>query len=253
MKQSIKSHTPILAYHSIDNSGSIISTTPERFRNQMQYLKESSFNIISLCEVVTCIHENRLFPPRSVAITFDDGFKNIYDVAYPVLKEFGFKATVFLVSGYCGKNNQWEGQPGGIPAFDLMSWDEITKMADDGIDFGAHTVTHPDLLKLSVDNVTEEISNSKTMIQKHLQKDILLFAYPYGSRNEDIKKVVKDRFSGACSTELGFVTSKSDIYSLPRIDMYYFSKNNLLSWLKTPFFSHYIKFRSTLRSIRTWL
>ncbi len=99
---------PILTYHSIDNSGSVISTTPERFRSQMQYLSDSSFNVISLNEIATCIREKQPFPSRSLAITFDDGFKNNYDIAYPVLKEYGFSAIIFLVTGYCGRNNRWQ-------------------------------------------------------------------------------------------------------------------------------------------------
>jgi peptidoglycan/xylan/chitin deacetylase (PgdA/CDA1 family) len=229
----------------------------------MQYLRKSSFDVISLKEIATCIRENRSFPSRAVSITFDDGFKNVYDVAYPLLKEFGFQATVFLVPGYCGGNNRWAGQsryagfrfaqPKRIHTLDLLSWDEIVEMADNGIDFGAHTMTHPDLSKLPLEQAAEEIANSKSIIQKHLGKDVLFFAYPYGRRTEAIKSVVKDQFYGACSTELSFVTLQSDIYALPRIDMYYFSRNNLFTWLGTSIFSYYIKCRNILRSLRGWL
>lgn len=242
------SKVPILTYHSIDNSGSVISTSPERFRSQMRYLAESSFNVISLREIATLVRENRPFPPKTVAITFDDGFKNIYDLAFPVLKKFGFKATVFLVTGYCGRNNQWNGQPEWVPSLDLLNWNEVVEMSNNGIDFGAHTMSHPNLSKLLFQQATIEIVNSKSMIREHLGKDTMFFAYPYGEQTKEIKCIVKDEFYGACSSELGFVTLNSDIYSLSRIDMYYFSRNSLFRLLDTPFFSSYIQWRSILRS-----
>ncbi len=89
---------PILTYHSIDDSGSIISTSPDKFRSQMRHLRDKHFNVISLKEVVTNIRKKSPLPRRSIAITFDDGFKNVYNIAYPILKNYGFTATVFLAA-----------------------------------------------------------------------------------------------------------------------------------------------------------
>lgn len=241
---------PILTYHSIDNSGSVISISPDRFKSHMEYLCNSSFNVISLNEIVASIHENRLFPSKSIAITFDDGFKNNYDIAYPLLKEFGFKATIFLVTGYCGKNNQWNGQPEEIPTLELLKWDDIIEMANNGIDFGAHTINHPNLTELTKDQVKDEILGSKRMLNERLGKDIPFFSYPYGWQTDEILKFVEGEFSCAVSTELKVVDLESDVYALPRIDMFYFSRNNYFSWLGTSKFSRYIKLRHVLRSLR---
>jgi peptidoglycan/xylan/chitin deacetylase (PgdA/CDA1 family) len=219
---------PILTYHSIDDSGSIISTSPDKFKSQMQHLRDKHFDVISLKDIITNIRKKLPLPPRSVAITFDDGFYNFYEIAYPILKNHGFTVTVFLVTGYCGSNNQWDGQPDGIPTLDLLDWDKIKEMANNGIDFGAHTVNHVDLSKLSIEEVREEIVNSKLMIQKQLEKKVLSFAYPYGKLSNEVKTIIKNEFYGACSVKLDFASLKSDIYALPRIDMYYFSNNNLL-------------------------
>ena len=143
----------------------------------MQYLNESSFHVIPLRTIIKCIRKNQLFPSRAVAITFDDGFKSVYDVAYPILKEFGFHATVFLVSGYCGRNNRWNGQPHRVPTLELLSWEEIGEMANTGIDFGAHTMSHPDLSTIRFEQAIEEIVNSKSTIQKYLGTDVSFFAY----------------------------------------------------------------------------
>lgn len=249
-RSSTQSTTPILTYHSIDDTGSIISTNPEKFRAQMQHLANTSCSVISLTDIVTCIRNNRPLPPKSVAITFDDGFKNFLDIAYPILKEFKFTATVFLVPGFCGQNNQWEGQPRGIPAFDLLDWDEMAEMTDNRIDFGAHTLSHSNLSELPFDRAVQEIVESKSMIENHLGRDVLFFAYPYGSFNRTIKDVVTDKFYGACSTDLGFTSLNSDIYCLPRIDMYYFSNNNFFIWYGKSIFSLYIRIRSLLRTFR---
>lgn len=241
------SKIPILTYHSIDDSGSIISVSPAKFRRQMELLKEVAYKTISLKEIVEHIRNRKVFPKKSIAITFDDGFKNVYYEAFPILKEFGFTATIFLVTGDCGKKNRWDSHSRNIPNIDLLCWDEIIEMSDKGMDFGAHTMSHSNLSGLSIEKATEEIVNSKSMIQKHLKKDILFFAYPYGSQTVEIKGIIKGKFYGACSTGMGFVTLKSDVYSLPRIEMYYFSRNNFFTWIETPLFSYYIKMRSIPR------
>ena len=179
---------PILTYHSIDETGSIISTSPDHFRSQMQHLKNKQFNVISLKDIVTSLRNKLPLPQKSISITFDDGFKNFYSVAYPILKKYGFPATIFLVPGYCGKNNQWDGQPERIPILDLLDWDEIQEMASNGMDFGTHTMHHPDLSRLSEEQVYIEITESKSLIQKNLGKDVSFFAYPYGNQSKDHTK-----------------------------------------------------------------
>jgi peptidoglycan/xylan/chitin deacetylase (PgdA/CDA1 family) len=241
---------PVLAYHSIDDSGSVISTSPKKFCTQMKFLAESCFNVIPLRDVVIRIKEKRPFPEKTLAITFDDGFKDIYKEAYPVLKEYGFTATIFLVTGLCGRNNKWNGQPQEIPIMDLLGWKEIEKMAGGGMDFGAHTVSHPNLSELPEERAYEEIVKSKLMLQEHLGENEYCFAYPYGSQPEAIKKVVKEHFLGACTAELDFVTMESNIHEMPRIEMYYFSGNKLFSYLGNSAFSYFIKFRKVLRSLR---
>jgi peptidoglycan/xylan/chitin deacetylase (PgdA/CDA1 family) len=246
----MSSKVAILTYHSIDNSGSIISTGVDKFRSQMQHLRDKKFKVISLNEIVTHIRESRPFLSKTLAITFDDGYKNFYHVAYPVLKSFGFKATVFLVSRYLGETNRWNGQPKEIPVLDLLDWDAVKELAANGMVFGAHTMHHPDLSELTKQQAYTEIIASKSAVQKHLGKDASFFAYPYGSQTAIIKEIIEKQFLGACSTELDFVTLESNIYSMPRIDMYYLSNNNFFSGIGTSAFFFYITFRKVLRSMR---
>ena len=217
----------------------------------MQYLAGSGFRVVSLKHVVSCIRNKQAFAPKSVALTFDDGFKSFYSVAYPVLREFGFTATVFLVTGHCGRDNQWIGQPNGIPRLDLLEWDEITEMAAHDIEFGAHTVSHPDLSMLPLALAEEEIARSKHMIHARLGTDVQLFSYPYGIQTDAVKRMVQGMFSGACSAELDFVTAVSDPYCLPRIDMYYFANNDWIRYLERPMFRWHVKVRKALRSLKS--
>lgn len=251
-----KVNVPILTYHSIDSSGSVISTRPEKFRAQMQHLRDASFQVIPLRELVKRLRHNEPLPASAVVITFDDGIRNVYEAAYPVLREFGFPATVFLVAGRCGSNNQWPGQPDWTPTWDLLGWDEIAEMAQHGFEFGAHSLNHPDLSKLSIEQATEEIIGSKSWIQERLGREVLVFAYPYGRQTPQVRQVVQQHFAGACSTELSVVEPTSDCHWLPRIEMYYFSRNDLFDLLGTVHFYHYIAWRRGLRAVRrlylTW-
>ena len=241
---------PILTYHSLDSSGSVISTSPEKFRQQMKDLANSSVKVVGLSDVAGCIREKRSFPSNAVAITFDDGFKNFYDIGFRVLQEHGFPATVFVVTDYCGKNNQWYGQWKGIPAFELLTWDQISEMAKSNMEFGAHSATHPDLTELSEDKISEEVLGSRDALRKHLGTQDIAFAYPYGKKSPIAQEVVSSNFYAGCSTQMEFVMEDSDLYFLPRIDMYYFSNNDRFSSIGKSSFKRFVHFRKALRDLR---
>jgi peptidoglycan/xylan/chitin deacetylase (PgdA/CDA1 family) len=125
----------ILTYHSLDTSGSVISVAPDLFRRQIECLLERNTLIVPLQQVFET--------PGSVALTFDDGFENFFRYAVPVLEKYNLAATVFVVSGYCGRLNNWPGQPkSGIPVLPLMTWDHLRQLPEN-IEIGAHTVNHP--------------------------------------------------------------------------------------------------------------
>jgi peptidoglycan/xylan/chitin deacetylase (PgdA/CDA1 family) len=241
---------PILTYHSLDSSGSVISMLPEKFRRQMQNLSDASFHVLKLQDLVSRIRENRELPAKSVAITFDDGFRSVYDVALPVLKDHGYPATVFLVTSFCGKDNRWNGQPDSIPSFDLLTWNQISKMREEQIEFGVHTSSHPDLTKLSGSQISEEIVGARQILEGHTGERELPFAYPYGKESDAARVLVESNFYAACSAEMDFATSHSDIYFLPRIDMYYFSNNDLFSRIGTPSFDRFVRLRKSLRGFK---
>ena len=157
----VKSQFPILTYHSIDHSGSVLSVTPEKFLSHMTVLADSGYRIVSLHEVASCLQNQQPFPVKAAALTFDDGFKNFYEYAFPILRKFAFPATVFLVTSWCGKDNFWPGQHKTIPRLDLLDWKDIKDMVGQGIEFGSHTMNHPNLSQISSPEAEHEIVQSQ--------------------------------------------------------------------------------------------
>jgi len=244
------SKVAILTYHSIDKSGSVVSISPETFRKQMQYLSESSFNVVSLSEILAAFRDRRLLPAKTVVITFDDGYKNVYTEAFPVLNSYGFTATTFLITNYCGKHNNWPGQLPSLERRPLLSWSEIEEMRKHGFEFGAHTRTHPDLTQIPIEQAAREITESKLEIQDRLGVETETFAYPYGKFDSKVKEIVRRQFHGACSTNLGTVVIGDDLSLMKRIDMYYLSNHKLFSKLQTRSLARYLTVRQSLRKLK---
>lgn len=162
---------PVLMYHSIsddpepDRSAYYkVCTAPARFAEQMRWLKA---------------HGYRTGNDGTVAITFDDGYRDNLTVALPVLEECGFTAAIFLPTGFIGDTRrQFKGR-------DCLTWSEVREMRQRGIQFGAHTVTHPVLRELRWDKIEMELRDSKRAIEDQLQQPVRSFAYPYAFPQED--------------------------------------------------------------------
>jgi peptidoglycan/xylan/chitin deacetylase (PgdA/CDA1 family) len=244
---------PLLTYHSIDDGGSIVSTPPAAFGQQMQFLSSQSFKSIRLSELVELLHKKLPLPPKHVCLTFDDGYENVYSDAFPVLQEHGFTATVFLVTRYCGRYNDWPGNLTSLKRAPLLSWNHLKEMMRFGIECGSHTLTHPDLTRIPLRYAEEEIVQSKREIEDKTGQPATLFSYPYGSYNPDIQTTVREHFSGACSTRLGNVRIGADPYAIRRIDSYFVSNTKRFSKLATTSLAGYLQARQFLRDLKTLL
>jgi len=208
---------PILAYHSVDEENSPISTPTRLFRMQMEYLKENKINVMSLKELYSTLSLPDPLPRNSVVITFDDGFKGVFDNAFPVLREFGFPATVFAVTDFVGRQMGWE-RVDGIPAYHLCSWAELRAMDSDCIDVQSHGGTHSFLSELDEDVIASEVKRSIEAIERHLDKKVEFFAYPYGDYNNKVIKVLKEcGIVGAVASTFGKIRKTQDPYSLKRL------------------------------------
>ncbi|MEI6123048.1 MAG: polysaccharide deacetylase family protein [Bacteroidota bacterium] len=209
---------PVLLYHRIvDKKDAIgrhkIYVFKDTFYKQMSYLKKQGFSSISFEEV----HQG-IVAEKPVIITFDDGYVDNYEIAFPILKEFGFKAVIFIVTQL--KRNDW-GIAEGEPALDMMNEKMILEMQQYGIEFGGHTMYHKDLLKLNGDEARKEIAGCKADIERILNKNILSFAYPFGAMNEEIKQMVADcGYSFGISTNTGPDNFFEDLLQIRRKEIH---------------------------------
>jgi len=243
---------PVITYHSIDDSGSVISTSPATFKRQIAALSRSGYVAMTLGQLAEAIDAEGTLPPKPVVLTFDDGFKNFYSDAFPVLDEYGFAATVFVVTGHCGGHNDWGGNPRGFRRSELLSWNEIRELYQKGVEFGAHSKTHKDLTRISLSEARSEIEESGLDLEIFLGVRTKSFAYPFGKVDEAIKRIVAKRFAVAASTTLGKVTPKSDLYALERVDAYYLSSQRLFDRLESTTFDSYLRFRQFMRNAKSY-
>lgn len=239
---------PILMYHALDVRSSLIALTPERFAWQMQWLYAHGFQTLSLSQLAEALANKARLPSKAVVLTFDDGFASTYQIAFPIMARYGFTATVFLVSGYCGRHNDWPDQPLAVPQLPLLTWEQVREMDHYGIEFGGHTIHHPWLDKLQGDDLAEEVLGSKQAIEEQLGHAISCFAYPYGRYNSAVVKAVSQTYRAACTTQLGIVDAQSNPLLLERIEMLYMAHPWIFPQLATSFLPRYLDLRRLLRS-----
>jgi peptidoglycan/xylan/chitin deacetylase (PgdA/CDA1 family) len=206
-------------YHSLDESGSVISLDPETFRLQMRSLFERGIPAVTPQRL---LRGDGLEPGHpAVSLTFDDGFANFYTRAFPVLADYNSRATVFLTPGSCGGVSEWGGQPASFRSREILSWSKVEELHRAGIQFGAHTMTHPPLSGIPLARARAEILESKKRIEDRTGAAVTAFAYPYGIAPRPVRAIVAESFEVGCSARLGYLTPGSAPESLERIDIYY--------------------------------
>jgi peptidoglycan/xylan/chitin deacetylase (PgdA/CDA1 family) len=240
---------PILTFHALEDTTALIAFSPGLFRNLMIKLYDAGYRSFALMDAVRSIAGKRPFPERSFVITFDDGYESVYQHAFPVLQRLGFMATVFLTVDQHGERTD-EQHLASLEQRRMLSWGQIREMERGGINFGAHTLTHPDLTRLPAEHARQEIIASKEIIQDALGKPVHSFAYPYGRYDEQSRRIVKEHFACACSDRLAVTTSASDLFALERVDAYYLRGPLSCRLMPTPLFDAYIKLRNVPRRIR---
>ncbi|MBD0288145.1 MAG: polysaccharide deacetylase family protein, partial [Flavisolibacter sp.] len=160
---------PILMYHSVDPKGETRNRYcihPQSFEEQLQYLRDSGYYCATLNDWSNAATARRPLPGLAVIITFDDAYLDFYHHAWPLLKKYGFTATVFLVADHIGKTASWlKPYNKEVP---LMRWEEIRRLRDEGVEFGSHSATHRALTALSSEDIVLEGATSRTIIQSAL-------------------------------------------------------------------------------------
>ncbi len=215
-------HLPILAYHRVAESGSEAlapyRVTPAAFEEQLRYLRDHGFTGITLDDWSQHVVHGASIPKGAVMITFDDGYRDFKDHAWPLLERYGFSATVFLVADRIGGTNTWDQEYGEtVP---LLDWREIRELQAAGVSFGSHTASHAWLPDLSWRQAAAELKRSKQVLERGLGAPVSSIAYPWGAFNKPVQLL-----AGACGYEFGLSTAEGastaehSLLALPRLDV----------------------------------
>jgi len=238
-----KAQIPILMYHSISKDAEDgihpyyrINTSPDVFTTHMKFLHENNYKVIGLDQATKMLksagtsfgantndsslafnQQNKHNKPRFAVITFDDGYHDFYTGAFPVLQNYDYRTTVFLPTGFIDNKNKLKGKC-------HLTWKEILELSNNGISFGSHTVTHPQLKFLQKKDIEFELRQSKEVIEDKLGKPAESFSYPYAFPEEDkeftkyLRGVLqKYGYKHGASTRIGMTSKKDDIYFMKRI------------------------------------
>ena len=222
---------PVIMYHKIDadSQTSRLSVSLESFKSQMCFLKNNHYNVVKLEDLAGIVKENR-FPSKTIAITFDDGYENNCLNAYPILRELGLHATIFIITAMVGTEG-------------YMTWDQILEMSESRvIAIGSHTMTHAWLPDQPDQRLDSEIMGSKRSIESHLSKKAETFSYPSGGFNQNVRdKVIKSGYKIAVATNPGKKYPKHDLFAMKRLRISGTSDNLFVFWFEITGFYTWIK------------
>jgi peptidoglycan/xylan/chitin deacetylase (PgdA/CDA1 family) len=208
---------PILTFHALDDRRDVCGFSAGVFRRAVERLRAAGVRTVGVAELADAVRHGRPLPDRSVALTFDDGYRSVYDEAFPVLRDAGMTATVFLTVG----SGAGERLP-TLASREMLAWSEIREMHRHGFVFGAHTLSHRDLTRLQAPEVEREMRTSQAIVADRLGTVVSCFAYPYGRFDATSHAIARELFASACSDALGLVGPASDPWALERVEMYYF-------------------------------
>lgn len=233
----------ILTFHSIDDSGSVLSYPVDAFIELMTSIAEAGIPVLDL---------DSLYSSSSgIVLTFDDGMKSVRNSALPVLRDLGFPAHLFLTTGVVGGDNYWPSQPTHAPRMPMLNWDDIENCQRSGMQIESHTHTHPDLRRLSDTAIEEECESADREILAHTGRHAKHFAYPYGYFDDRVAQLIDQRYSFAVTTRMAYLgPTDHESAKLPRLDAYYL-QNQLVR--RNPFgrlSRTYLVARGILRAIR---
>ena len=218
---------PILMYHKVvkeESEGGIHGTyvTVRQFEDHMKILKEEGYEVITFKDLEDNKFKKRFDKnKKQIMITFDDGYEDNYTNAFPILKKYGFRAVIYLVSHLT--YNKWDVENIDNPEkkFHMMNRGQIKEMQEWGIEFGGHTKTHVKLSRITPEKAREEILDSTEVLEELLGRRLISFAYPYGDLNDRVKQIVEEAgYKFGVATDSGSVCFSDDLFQIRRIGIF---------------------------------
>jgi glycosyltransferase involved in cell wall biosynthesis/peptidoglycan/xylan/chitin deacetylase (PgdA/CDA1 family)/SAM-dependent methyltransferase len=214
---------PILMYHRIATDGPVplarYRVAPDLFAAQMAALHRAGYRTVSLQDWINALMENEPLPGKPIILTFDDGYQDFLTAGIPVLRYFGFSATIFLVAERIGGVADWDGRY-GEPAR-LLSWQEVRTLQEVGTEFGCHSAVHLPMTGMHLAELIEDTARARGILEEGLATPVTSLAYPYGAENEFVRRVAADLgFQAAVSCEPGTSRLGDDLLRLRRIEVF---------------------------------
>ncbi len=198
---------PVMMYHNVANSDILREDTvsPANFDRQMKFLKTRGYNILTLSQLVQGIKAGKKFKHNCVVVTFDDGMKNNFTTAFPILQKYNIPANFFI-------------SPGTVGQADSLSWENVLAMRQGGMYFGSHGMVQEYLPAVSLQTQIYEIQESKKILEAKLKEKIYFYAYPIGGFTQEVKELLKNSgYEAGFTTNRGTDRLDKDLYEINRI------------------------------------
>lgn len=210
---------PVLMYHSVSSdpppSTRALAVAPSQFEAQLRHLQERGFSTPRFGELGDALAGRGSVPARSVVLTFDDGYLDNLDIALPLLHRYGFTATVFVTTGWLADAGE---HAAGHPLDRTLTRAGVRRLADAGVEIGAHSHSHPQLDQLRHDALVDELRGSRTLLEDMIAQPIRSLAYPFGYSSRAVRATaVSLGYCYAASVQNRLVPSTPDLFSIPRL------------------------------------
>lgn len=216
----------ILLYHQIgytsnDSTNLDCFCSVKDFYLQMQFLKENNFSVIPLSVALKYISGGKKVDKNYIVLTFDDGCETFYEVVFPILESFNFPSTIYPVAGCLGKTANWGKKRN--PELKILTQNRITELYGLGVEIGAHTMDHPKLTQISLDEAAKQIKDSKDHLEHIIGDRVNSFAYPHGDYDNLLIELVKKAgFTSGMTCLHAYAQKATSVFEIPRKYITYF-------------------------------
>ena len=213
-------HGRILTYHRVDEvKGDRLVVAPETFRQQMEWLRRREIRVVDLNTLTESLQHPRK-GVRQIAITFDDGYEDNHRFAWPILRSFGYTATLFVPAALIGTEHPLPVERPRVAPAPLLTWEQLREMSQDGIAVGSHGLTHHRLTRLSLAQVKAEVTESKRVLEEKLGRAADWFCYPSGAFTFEVVRLVQwAGYHGAVSVRPGANAAGTHRFMLRRTEV----------------------------------